>query len=97
MRPVPPVAEVRAGRPVALFLRGAKVLNSRSKQESSLPPDRAFVIQFRSGGGPEETGLRGRVEHLTSCEMTHFQTQEELLSFIKKILLSVPQAHADMP
>lgn len=94
---MPPVPKLRAARLAAIFLSGAKALNPRSKQESSLPSDRAFVIQFRSSIEAEEGEFAGRAEHLASGQMIRFQTQEELLSFIKKMLVSVAHAPAQVP
>ena len=58
---------------------------------SSLPTNRAFVLQFRSQ--EEVTPLRceGRVEHVVSGHATHFQSWEELQKFVERILTSVAE------
>ena len=50
----------------------------------ALSPQRAFVVQFRSGSGPAR--FAGRVEHMPSARATHFGSVEELLAFITRNL-----------
>jgi hypothetical protein len=64
-----------------------RLLNSNSAQQPSLPADRAFVVQFHSDVRLEQDEFSGRIEHLVSGQAAHFQSQEELLSFIKKMLV----------
>jgi hypothetical protein len=45
----------------------------------ALSPERAFVVQFR---GPSA----GRVEHVRSGEAARFESREELLAFIDRVL-----------
>jgi hypothetical protein len=70
------VREPETARPVASGLR----------PEPSLPPQKAFVVQF----GREETGdagfCAGRVEHLHSGRAVHFGSVPELLDFLKTVL-----------
>jgi hypothetical protein len=49
-----------------------------------LSPERAFVVQFRSGSGPRR--FAGRVEHMPSARATHFGSPEELLAFLTRVL-----------
>lgn len=60
-----------------------------TKNQPSLPANRAFTVQFRApaAAGPEESA--GRVEHLVSGQATHFQSWAELRAFIEGMLASV--------
>lgn len=53
---------------------------------SSLPLDRAFVIQFGSETAPAQDLFEGRVEHIRSGQALHFQSLPELLAFVKRLL-----------
>lgn len=55
-----------------------------TQEESMLSPHRAFVVQFRMGAEPER--FMGRVEHITSGQAARFQSLEELLGFIRRVL-----------
>ncbi len=46
-----------------------------------LTADRAFVVQFRAG-----SAAAGRVEHVTSNEVAHFDSLEELLAVLARML-----------
>ena len=62
---------------------------SLSRSQPTLPSNRAFVVQFRaqpSGAPPSRTG---RVEHLVSHQMTRFQSLDELLAFMTRVLTEV--------
>lgn len=50
-----------------------------------LCPQRAFVVQFRSGSEPGQ--FTGRVEHIPSAQATHFGSVEELLAFLTRLLV----------
>lgn len=54
-----------------------------------LSPQRAFVVQFRTGAGTEPGRFAGRVEHIPSAKATHFGSVEELLAFIAQVLAEV--------
>ena len=58
---------------------------------TTLPSNRAFVVQFRSQ--PPETLLcwEGRVEHLASGHVGRFHSAEELLAFLARELTAVQQ------
>ncbi len=58
-----------------------------SKQQPSLPAKRAFVVQIHADAKVEEGQWQGRVEHLVSFQATHFQSLEELLAFMAKVLI----------
>jgi hypothetical protein len=54
--------------------------------EPTLPIDHAFVVQFDAETAAAEGHLAGRVEHIRSAQATHFQSWEELLAFITRVL-----------
>lgn len=56
---------------------------------SDLPPDRAFVIQFGSETVPAQNLFAGRIEHISSGQVTHFQSLPELEAFMTQIMTSV--------
>ena len=64
---------------------------SASSTAPLFPANRAFVVQFQ--GPAEETTLleHGRVEHLVSGQATRFASLDELLKFVKQILLEVQE------
>jgi hypothetical protein len=55
-----------------------------------LPTNRAFVVQLRTPPSGALLVWDGRVEHVVSGQMTHFHSLEELATFIKRVLASVP-------
>jgi hypothetical protein len=57
-----------------------------SKQQVSLPAKRAFVVQIHADAKVEQGKWQGRVEHLVSYQATRFQSLEELLAFMLKVL-----------
>ena len=56
------------------------------KNKPSLPSNRAFVVQLRRDADVEQGDFRGRVEHFTSGEATHFESDKELLAFITHVV-----------
>jgi hypothetical protein len=54
-----------------------------------LSPQWAFVLQFRAGVDIEQEYCEGRIEHIVSGNAAHFQSLDELLAFIAKVLNSV--------
>ncbi len=61
------------------------------KQQPSLPAKRAFVVQMHAEAKVEQGHWKGRIEHLVSAQATHFQSVEELLAFIVKVLTEPEQ------
>lgn len=61
----------------------------RYREERPLSPRRAFVVQFRVETNVEVGQIAGRVEHVVSGQATHFQSLDELLSFIMRMLNEV--------
>lgn len=56
------------------------------RNQPSLPANRAFVVQVHTEAQVEQGQWKGRVEHLVSGEASHFDSFEELLTFIVKVL-----------
>ena len=56
----------------------------------SLPTNRAFVVQFRLPAEGTAPTYAGRVEHVVSGAVRRFQSLEELLEFIVRMLDHVP-------
>jgi hypothetical protein len=57
-----------------------------------LRPEYAFVVQFSSATQVDAVQVEGRVEHLVSRHATRFQSLEELLAFIRRVLREVRDA-----
>jgi len=55
----------------------------------SLPTNRAFVVQFRAQLTDPALSWEGRVEHLTSGQVSRFHSPEELLAFLARVLTEV--------
>jgi hypothetical protein len=55
----------------------------------SLPVQWAFVVQFRVETDVERDRFAGRVEHVVSGQATRFQSLEELLAFVARVLTAV--------
>ena len=59
--------------------------------DAPLSPQWAFVVQFRSvPGGPVHEA--GRIEHLVSGRTAHFQSLEELTTYLTRELRSADNA-----
>ena len=53
---------------------------------SALPVDRAFVVQFSSATSLADGRLGGRVEHVHSGRSAHFESLDQLLAFVGRVL-----------
>ncbi len=49
----------------------------------------AFVVHFRLSTNIDQGRIEGRVEHVVSGQSTHFDSLEELLAFMARVLASV--------
>ena len=49
----------------------------------------AFVVHFRLSTNIPQRRIEGRVEHVVSGQSTHFDSLEELLAFMARVLASV--------
>ena len=63
-----------------------------SQSQPSLPTNRAFLVQFRLQATEASRAYAGRVEHVVSGEGSRFQSLEELLAFMIRVLRHVQQA-----
>jgi hypothetical protein len=61
-----------------------------AQKQPSLPATRAFVVQFHAEARVAEIQLKGRVEHLVSRQATHFESIDELLAFIVRMIREAP-------
>ena len=51
--------------------------------------DRAFVVQLHATAVVAQEQLSGRVEHVLSGQAAHFQTLDELLAFMARVLAAL--------
>jgi hypothetical protein len=49
----------------------------------------AFVVHFRTDTDITQERITGRVEHVVSGQSAHFDSLEELLAFVARVLISV--------
>lgn len=61
------------------------------KHQHLLPVTRAFVVQVHAEAKVEQGQWQGRVEHVVSFQTAHFQSLEELVAFIVKVLTEAEQ------
>ena len=47
----------------------------------------AFVVHFRVSTNIAQGRIAGRVEHVVSGQATHFDSLEELLAFVARVLI----------
>jgi hypothetical protein len=53
---------------------------------SPMPPERAFVVQFRGASQSASGWFSGRVEHMLSGQNANFVTPPELLAFFGRVM-----------
>ena len=58
---------------------------------TTLPTDRAFVVQVHADAAVGKAQLWGRVEHIVSGRSTRFQSVEELVIFMVQVLTSITE------
>ena len=58
-------------------------------QGPPFPSERAFVVQFRAEAALVQGRCVGRVEHVVSGQAAHFDSLEELVAFIGRVLTQV--------
>jgi hypothetical protein len=68
----------------------AGIEKANEMQGSSLSPQRAFVVQFHADTDLDGGRCTGRVEHVVSGQATHFQSLDDVLAFITRILQTIP-------
>ena len=59
--------------------------------QPTLPSNRAFVVQFRAWPSAAPPSWAGRVEHLVSRQVARFQSLDELLAFMSRVLMEVEE------
>jgi hypothetical protein len=55
-------------------------------EKTPLSVHRAFVVHFRTNSNVARGPIEGRVEHVVSGQSTHFDSLEELLAFMARVL-----------
>jgi hypothetical protein len=62
-----------------------------TRRTDALAADRAFVVQFRAGPTGEPLAeLAGRVEHVHSGAVRHFESLDGLLEFLERAIAPAP-------
>ncbi|HKA53653.1 MAG TPA: hypothetical protein VKJ47_08315 [Candidatus Binatia bacterium] len=64
---------------------------------SPMLPPWAFVVQFRVETDLVQGCCTGRVEHVVSGQAAHFQSLEELLAFLTRVLTAVRAQNPNLP
>ena len=60
-----------------------------------LPAERAFVVQFHVETDLAQGRIMGRAEHVVSGQAAHFDTLQDLLWFIERVLTTRRAEPAD--
>ena len=76
-------------------MRGRDQTSPGEPAAPTLPSIRAFVVQF-AAETPDESGVRGRVEHLTSGHATRFDSWARLREFMERCLKERPTDPPDV-
>jgi len=51
-----------------------------------MPPEKAFVVQFREPSGSQSDWFSGRVEHMMSGQNARFAKPGDLLEFFEQVM-----------
>lgn len=62
-------------------------MTSDDRKHAWLPPERAFVVQFYADTSLDTTHMAGRVEHVISGQVGHFDSLTTLLAFITRVFV----------
>ena len=65
-------------------------MKRKRPEEQTLLPQRAFVVQLRAETDIGAGRVIGRVEHVVSGEATRFQSVDQLLGFLARMLARSP-------
>ena len=65
--------------------KGRKDTHS-SPEDAAMPPELAFVVQFRQSTESESDWFSGRVEHVMSGQFASFESPRELTAFFRRVL-----------
>jgi hypothetical protein len=66
-------------------------LPAAESQPRDLPPDRAFVLRLDASAHPPYR-MAGRVEHITSGQVAHVASLQELVTFLATVLRNLGRA-----
>jgi hypothetical protein len=58
-------------------------------EQTPLSVHRAFVVHLRTGSDVTRGPLAGRVEHVVSGQSAHFDSLDDLLAFLARVLATV--------
>jgi hypothetical protein len=58
-----------------------------TKNQPSLPARKAFVVQLHADAQVAQGHFKGRVEHIVSHQATHFESLEELVAFMVRLVM----------
>jgi hypothetical protein len=72
-------------------------MKPQSADAQPFPVQRAFVVQVHATAAVAHGQLAGRVEHVLSGRAAHFQTMDELLAFIARLLTALESAPEEPP
>jgi hypothetical protein len=61
-------------------------MKSHLEQRPAFPPAWAFVVQFGRDTAVDTERMAGRVEHVVSGKAARFQSLDELVTFMTKVL-----------
>jgi hypothetical protein len=64
-------------------------MTAMSGQDRPLPAERAFVVQLHVDADLAQQHVVGRVVHVISGQTAHFDTLDDLLTFIDRVLRSL--------
>ena len=67
-----------------------------STSQPSLPTNRAFAVQLHAEAKMEQGEFRGRVEHVVSMRATHFDSLEELATFMVQIVTTLAEDDSEI-
>jgi hypothetical protein len=72
-------------------------MTEMSGEDRPLPAERAFVVQLHVEANVARGRVAGRVVHVVSGQTTHFDTLDDLLTFIDRVLTSLHGKPSDKP
>ena len=61
-------------------------MSSPRYRQGAYPIEYAFVVQFAADSAADAERLSGRVEHVVSGQAHRFESAQELLKFLEKVL-----------
>ena len=72
-------------------------MQQRAENAPPLSPHWAFVVRFRVETDLEQGSCTGRVKHVVSGQTAHFQSLDELLAFLTRVLTAVRAQTPNQP